>query len=86
MTLTLPTGHVVTLQASGNGSAPDVVGGMSTNSSTLWCRLVRGDLDTGWRQCWDKSAIKVRQWWSLVESEADVAEVWAECTGEVLDV
>jgi hypothetical protein len=80
----LPDGLTVRLQSSGNGSPPGVTGGMSTNVSTLWCRLFGEGRDTGWTQCIDRSAVKVRAWWALVEESADVPVVWAECTGETL--
>ena len=49
----LPTGHLVEIQTTGNTSPPDrqPPGGMSCASSTVWCRVTRGEFSTGWHEC-----------------------------------
>ena len=73
----LPTGHTLSLAYSDSARPPGQVGGMHVNDSRLWMRLTRGDEDTGWCRAVEGSAVKVRAWWLLVESEADVREAWA---------
>ena len=82
ITIELPGEYLVTIRASANGSAPDRQGGMSTQSGTLWARLVRQTWDSGWHQCHDRSLTKVVRLWKLVASEADIPEAWREATGQ----
>ena len=82
ITIELPGEYLVTIRTSANGSAPDRQGGMSTQSSTLWVKLVRPNWDSGWHQCHDKSLTKVVRLWKLVASEADIPEAWRESTGQ----
>lgn len=82
ITIELPGEYLVTIRASANGSAPDRQGGMSTQSGTLWVKLVRPNWDSGWHQCGDKSLTKVVRLWKLVASEADIPEAWREATGQ----
>lgn len=75
----LPGGYIVAICGSSTGRKPGESGGMSTNSPTLWCRLSRGEESTGWCRTDRGSAIKAREWWLLVETEADIADAWAGC-------
>ncbi len=84
ITIPLPAGWTVTLQQSSNGNPPDRQGGMSTNCSTLWCRLTNtSGADSGWRRVEsDKSITKVRRWWDAVEySRNDIRDAWIATVG-----
>ncbi len=73
----LPDGYTATVQGSSNGNPPGVVGGMYTNSATLWCRVTRGDFDTGWAQCWSKSSVKVVR---MLKQADDAGSAWSIVT------
>ena len=89
----LPDGWRVALCHTSNGNPPGLVGGMSTNSTELWCRLTNPSkvdatsgadgYDTGWHSCSRKSLMHSRQWWELVESAADIKDAWLGCVGGV---
>ena len=73
-TLSLPGGHTVEIVGISHGGPPDLPSGaMRTNSSTVWLRLDGG----AWRPCNEKSAHKIRRWWELVATEADIADALA---------
>lgn len=83
----LPGGYTVELCGSSTGRRPGETGGMSTNSSTLWCRLSRAEWSTGWCiVAASRSQVKARAWWLPVESVADIGEAWAGCCDEPLNL
>lgn len=78
----LPDGWTVELCGSSTGRKPGQTGGMSTNSSTLWCRLIHGEWTTGWHAVCTKSQVRTRQWWLLVESVPDIDVAWSATCDE----
>ena len=77
----LPNGAYVLLAGSSTGNPPGHTGGMTTNSSTTWVRLVRGAWDSGWHNADTKSIVKIEQWWRCVQTEADICDAWEITTG-----
>lgn len=81
---TLPTGHTVTLTHTSTGLPPNDPSGLSLNCSELWARLTRGGWDSGWHRVeLTRSMRATREWFDLVETEADLRVAWCETVGGI---
>lgn len=79
----LPDGWRVALCHTSNGNPPGFVGGMSTNSTELWCRVTGPTgFDSGWTRCHSRSLMRAREWWDIVSAESDIPDAWTGTTDE----
>lgn len=79
--VSLPGGWFVLLAGTSSGNAPGHTGGMTTNASETWVRLVRFEnvaaaWDSGWHRAGERSLLKLTRWWEAVERAEDIPDAW----------